>query len=103
MIPEQRDDQARLNIHFSLGIVRKRHENPRTIPEKREVILCPPDDSIIEISFLGIVCEVRTQDPENFDEEVKSLLTACYDLLHLCSQALGFHLPTEDEFSFSFS
>ena len=25
----------------------------------------------------GIVCEVRTQDPENFDEEVKSLLTAC--------------------------
>jgi len=25
----------------------------------------------------GIVCKVRTQDPENFDEEVKSLLTAC--------------------------
>jgi hypothetical protein len=25
----------------------------------------------------GLVCKVRTQDPENFDEEVKSLLTAC--------------------------
>ena len=24
----------------------------------------------------GIVCKVRTQDPENFDEEVKSLVTA---------------------------
>ena len=24
----------------------------------------------------GIVCKVRTQDPENFDEEVKSLATA---------------------------
>ena len=29
----------------------------------------------------GIVCKVRTQDPENFDEEVKSLLTACHSLL----------------------
>ena len=28
----------------------------------------------------GIVCEVRTQDPENFDEEVKSLLTACHPI-----------------------
>jgi hypothetical protein len=37
----------------------------------------------------GSVCKVRTQDPENFDEEVKSLVTAwlmlttsssmCYD------------------------
>jgi len=25
---------------------------------------------------LGSVCKVRTQDPENFDEEVKSLVTA---------------------------
>ena len=24
----------------------------------------------------GIVCKVRTQDPENFHEEVKSLVTA---------------------------
>jgi len=25
---------------------------------------------------VGSVCKVRTQDPENFDEEVKSLVTA---------------------------
>ena len=25
---------------------------------------------------LGSVCKVRTQDPENFDEEVKSMVTA---------------------------
>ena len=25
-----------------------------------------------------IVCKVRTQDPENFEEEVKSLVTACW-------------------------
>ena len=27
-------------------------------------------------NHLGSVCKVRTQDPENFDEEVKSLVTA---------------------------
>ena len=27
-------------------------------------------------SSIGSVCKVRTQDPENFDEEVKSLVTA---------------------------
>ena len=26
--------------------------------------------------WIGSVCKVRTQDPENFDEEVKSLVTA---------------------------
>ena len=33
-------------------------------------------------SIPGSVCKVRTQDPENFDEEVKSLVTAwlIYDL-----------------------
>jgi len=25
----------------------------------------------------GCVCKVRTEEPENFDEEVKSLVTAC--------------------------
>ena len=29
---------------------------------------------------LGSVCKVRTQDPENFDEEVKSLVTAWHSL-----------------------
>ena len=36
------------------------------------------DDSSIFLQRNGIVCKVRTQDPENFDEEVKSLLTACW-------------------------
>ena len=27
-------------------------------------------------ALVGSVCKVRTQDPENFDEEVKSLVTA---------------------------
>jgi len=29
---------------------------------------------------LGSVCKVRTKDPENFDEEVKSLVTAWRDI-----------------------
>ena len=32
--------------------------------------------SSFSLRSLGSVCKVRTQDPENFDEEVKSLLTA---------------------------
>ena len=34
------------------------------------------------------VCKVRTQDPENFDEEVKSLLTAWRILIHPYSRNL---------------
>ncbi len=30
----------------------------------------------------GSVCKVRTQDPENFDEEVKSLVTAWWNLFN---------------------
>ena len=29
-------------------------------------------------AFLRHICKVRTQDPENFEEEVKSLVTACW-------------------------
>ena len=29
-------------------------------------------------NLLWSVCKVRTQDPENFDEEVKSLVTALF-------------------------
>ncbi len=31
---------------------------------------------VLTFDSLGSVCKVRTQDPENFDEEVKSLVTA---------------------------
>jgi hypothetical protein len=31
---------------------------------------------VLTFDWLGSVCKVRTQDPENFDEEVKSLVTA---------------------------
>ena len=36
------------------------------------------NERAIEIwyKWIGSVCKVRTQDPENFDEEVKSLVTA---------------------------
>jgi hypothetical protein len=31
---------------------------------------------VLTFDSLGSVCKVRTQDPENLDEEVKSLVTA---------------------------
>jgi hypothetical protein len=34
----------------------------------------------IQKEIWGSVCKVRTQDPENFDEEVKSLVTAWFSL-----------------------
>jgi hypothetical protein len=33
--------------------------------------------NLTDASFFWSVCKVRTQDPENFDEEVKTLGTAC--------------------------
>merc|ERR1712012_185797 len=37
------------------------------------------DFSFRNAEYMGrIVCKVRTQDPENFHEEVKSLVTACW-------------------------
>ena len=41
-------------------------------------LLLPPRPHVL--SF-GSVCKVRTQDPENLDEEVKSLVTAWRGLL----------------------
>ena len=34
---------------------------------------------VVSVVF-GSVCKVRTQDPENFDEEVKSLVTAWFSV-----------------------
>ena len=31
---------------------------------------------VMAVNGFGDVCKLRTQDPENFDEEVKSLLSA---------------------------
>ena len=40
-------------------------------------------------------CNVRTQDPENFDEEVKSLVTAWQSSLHMARRSPRTGLPTE--------
>ena len=37
---------------------------------------------VLTFDSLGSVCKVRTQDPENLDEEVKSLVTAWRSQIH---------------------
>ena len=46
---------------------------------------------IFPVTVFGSVCKVRTQDPENFDEEVKSLVTAW--LMLTTSSSKGNTLP----------
>ena len=83
----------------------------KTTCESKCVILCPNGYMMRVYWLWGVmwrrnVCEVWTQDPENFDEEVKSLVTAwyldyvsslfilIYISIHLCltSSQLNVHL-----------
>ena len=49
-----------------------------------QVILVSLAD-VMAVNGFGDVCKLRTQDPENFDEEVKSLVSAWWILdLSVC-------------------
>ena len=80
--------------------------------EKRNNLLCPtffPDASCFlffpYISYHGCVWKVRTQDPENFNEEVKSLVSAwrpfLFSYLYLVRRARH-KIPIKDLFPSSF-
>ena len=45
-------------------------------PSPWGVILVVSLADVMAVNGFGDVCKLRTQDPENFDEEVKSLLSA---------------------------